>query len=227
MGNNQFIYRKINPSSEDDIKKYFDCNKQLDNYLGRNVTPFTEEQVMWLRVRMGASELLPGSDEETLSYKKEIKQMPDEHCFVCELGDEFIGYVFVLTYHIVDGKRPDDNIGIISEIYVKDKYRQGLIAYNLLQLACDTLLKANKTAAILNVQEHNPNRFLHFALADKILEKEEYTRENGSVSIDYSLLISDINKIKTMSARELATRAIKIKKNYIENNLSSPEFVTN
>ena len=227
MENNKFVYRKINPSSEDDMKKYFDINKQLDTYLSNNVTPFTEEQIMWLRIRMGATELLLDSDDETQAYKKEIERMADEHCFVCELGDEIVGHVFVCTYHIIDGKRPDDNIGIISEIYVKDEYRQGIIAYKLLQLAFDTLLNANKTSAILSVQEDNPNRFLHFALSDKILEKRKCTRKNGSVTTSYDLLISDIAKTKAMSSRELATRAIKIKKNYIENNLKEPEFILN
>lgn len=215
----KYTYRKVDPYNEKDMEKYLNMHNSLDSFLNSRANPLTEEQIKWLRIRMGATKLLPYDDEESLLYKKGLERMADEHCFVCEFDNEVIGYSFICTYHIVNGKRPNDSIGIISEIYVKDGYRSGDIAYNLLQLAIDTLLKAGKTSAMMSVQEDNPNRFLHFALADKLLNKEECKRKDGRITTSYDLLISDINKIKEMSSRQLAEKAIKIKRSLLKNNI--------
>ncbi len=212
MSKNLYNYRKIDPRKEEDIKKYLDIQYRLDNYLKKDIQPLTEEQIKWLRIRMGNVDLLPNNNNKGKSlYQQKLENLADEHCFVCELDKNVIGYIFVCTYHVVNGERQDDDVGIISEIYVKDNYRNGEIAYNLLQLACDTLLNAGKNIAMISVQEDNPNRFLHFAMADKLINKEKCKRKDGTITISYDLLL-DIKNLKTTTIRQLAFKAIKIKK---------------
>lgn len=209
-----FKYRKLNPHIREDIDEYLKIQNKLNNFLNSKAKPLTEDQIKWLRIRMGAFELLDDYKGKDKELATRLDEQADEICYFCELDNEIVGFCAICTYHIVDGERPDDDIGIISDIYVDERFRNGEIAYNLLQYALDELIKANKTSAIMIVQEDNPNRFLHFALADKILRTDIISRKNKTKTINYELLISDILKVKTLSSRDLARRAIKIKKHF-------------
>ena len=209
-----FKYRKLNPHIREDIYKYLEIQNKLNHFLNSKAKPLTEDQIKWLRIRMGAFELLDDYKGKDKELATRLDEQADEICYFCELNNEVIGFCAICTYHIVDGERPNDAIGIISDIYVDEQYRNGEIAYNLLQYALEELIKANKTSAIMIVQEDNPNRFLHFALADRVLSTDIISRKNKTKTINYELLISDILKIKSLSSRDLARRAIKIKKQF-------------
>lgn len=207
----KYIFKQINPREQSDVDKLVNLQFQLKRYLDPNFSPFSEEYIKWLRVRYGAVELLDAFKNQPL---KPLEENATEFAFVCEVDGKFVGYIEVYSYHIVDGKCPKDDIGILHDIFVLDEYRDGLVAFTLLQMGVDKLLEKGKTKAICNVQKHNPHRFLHFAMADNKIEKiEEITRPNGEKVVDYSLLI-DLNKLKNTSPLQLAKKAIEIKKKY-------------
>lgn len=220
-----YVYRKVNPHNIDDINKYLEIQQKLNQYLHSKAKPLSDEQIKWLRIRMGAFELLDAPKTKDKELANRLENQMDEVCFLCELNDEVIGFCAICNYHVVNGERPDDDIGMISDIYVKDGFRSGEIAYNLLKLGIDELINAGKTSAIVVVQEDNPNRFLHFAIADKVLESEVIKRNNNTKTINYDLLISDLAKVKTMTARQLGAKAVKIKRDFINNNLTQPRFI--
>lgn len=210
----EYSYRRLNPHDEKDVKKYLLLHDKLNKSLGAKASSLSPEQVKWLRIRMGATELLAKPKAKEGEFKPKENQMADEICYFCEENGNVIGYIYVLTYHIVDGKRPNDNAGVISEIYVLPEHRNGEIAFQLTQLGIATLLKAGNTSAIMNVQKDNPSRFFHFALADKLICEEPCERENGDLTIDYQLMISDLKRAKAMSKVVLAKRASRIKKQF-------------
>ena len=90
----------------------------------------------------------------------------------------------------------------------------GLNSFELFKMAMDKLLSLGKTKAVCNVQEDNPNRFLHFALADgKVLEESSCVRRDGSETTDYRLLI-DFENLKGISGWQLIKKASRLKKQY-------------
>ena len=218
-------YRKINPSRDEDIKIYFSMQQELDDMLSTNCDLPNAEKIKWQRIRMGATELRDDWNEDNFWYKEKLEQVADEYAFICEDKDTVVGYISVCTYHIVNGDRPNDDIGIIDAIYVKDNYRGTDVAYNLLQLGLNALINAGKNKSIVTVQQDNPNRFLHFALADKLIRTEEVTRADGRKTNSYDLLISDLQKLKNMSFLEIGRKAVKIRRNLVKNNLSQLDFI--
>ena len=218
-------YRKINPSRYEDIKIYFSMQQELDDMLSTNCNLPNAEKIKWQRIRMGATELRDDWNEDNYWYKEKLEQVADEYAFICEDKDTVVGYISVCTYHIVNGDRPNDDIGIIDAIYVKDNYRGTDIAYNLLQLGLKALINAGKNKSIVTVQQDNPNRFLHFALADSLLNKSKCKRKNGTVTISYDLLISDIKKVANMSSLEIGERAVKIRTKICKEKQEEPIFI--
>lgn len=220
----EFVYRRINPHDENDIQKYLKIQQKLDDYLHIKESGFDEERIKWLRIRMGATELLDNPEGRDKSYKDKLDSTPDEIGILCEHNGEVVGFSFVCTYHVVDGERPDDKTGIISEIYVDKAYRQGDMAFKLFQHSINALLEEGITSAIMTVQEDNSNRFWHFAIADKLIDKNECERRDGITTISYDLLISDLNRVKNLTQRQLIVKALKLKKQYEQCGLSEYDF---
>lgn len=209
----EFIYRTLNPSNEDDVKKFLNIRGQLDEHLKKKVKPLTEEQIKWLRIRMGAIELLP-ENEQKREYALGLQTKPDEICIVCEDENNVIGYIEIATYHVVNGERPNDDIGIISDIFVKEKFRNTNISFKLLQMGVDKLIECGKFRAICNVQEDNKQRFLHFAMADgNVIETSTCKRKDGTKTTDYTLLI-DLKKLQNTTKKELGFKAAKLRREY-------------
>lgn len=205
----KFSYRVLNPRNDEDVKKYFELVCGLSDFCNANKS-VDENMIKWARVHMGAIELVnPAYKDKPLPP---LDENADEFVFICEDNGKFIGYVEICSYHIVDGKRPEDDIGILHEIFVLDEHRNGTIAYTLLQMATDKLIEKGKNRAICNVQEDNPNRFLHFAMANNnIVKEQECTKKDGTKTTDYTLLI-DLHNLKNMSLMGLAKKAAHIKK---------------
>lgn len=194
-------FRRVNPRSDEDMSKYVSLIKKLSDFCNDNQT-FEDEKIKWMRVRMGAIEYADKFKDMELCS---IDDNADEAAFVYEVNGEFVGFIDVAFYHIVDGERPDDDIGIIHDMYVDEKYR-GMASFTLLKMAVSSLIEKGKNYAICNVQEDNPNRFLHFALANNnIVREKPCKRRDGSETIDYTLMI-DLYDIKDMSLMEFAKR---------------------
>lgn len=202
---NNYTFRTLNPRNDLDIKKYFDLVSRLSDFCNDS-EDIDEDTIKWARVHMGAIEFAqPEHNEAPLPP---LEENADEFVFVCEYHGHLVGYVEICAYHIVDGKRPNDDIGLLHEIFVLDEHRNGTIAYTLLQMAISKLIEQGKGHAICNVQEDNPNRFLHFAMANgNVINSEPCTRSNGATTIDYTLLI-DLNKLKTLSQKEIGLKAL-------------------
>lgn len=209
----EFKYRAINPHDEEDIKKLLNIQEELGNHLNCGAKPLTEEQIKWLRIRMGATELLPQHQQQD-DYSLGLQQKPDEISIVAEFEGEIIGYVEIATYHLVKGKRPDDDIGLLHEIFVKEQYRNTDISFKLLQMGVKKLIECGKFRAICNVQEDNKQRFLHFAMADgNVIETSTCKRKDGTKTTDYTLLI-DLKKLQNTTKKELGFKAAKLRREY-------------
>ena len=162
---------------------------------------------------MGATELLPQHQQQD-DYSLGLQQKPDEISIVAELEGEIIGYVEIATYHLVKWKRPDDDIGLLHEIFVKEQYRNTDISFKLLQMGAEKLIECGKFRAICNVQEDNKQRFLHFAMADgNIIEIGKCKRKDGTETIDYTLLI-DLKKLQKTSKKELGFKAARLRREF-------------
>ncbi len=218
---NKFIFRAVDPRNDDDMHKYFCLAKGLSDYLN-NLATFDENEMRWARIRMGAVEYVDLQDWINKPLKP-IEDEAQEFVFVCELNGEFIGYIDFCDYHMEDGKVKDDEIGAIHEIFVKDKFqhKDSTISFTLLKMAVEKLLECGKTHAVLEVQEDNKNRFLHFALADgNVIEKTTCKRRNGEETISYRLL-ADLNKIKKLTPMNIIIKTAHMKKKIIQNNENS------
>ena len=208
-------YRKLDAKNDKDFNLFLAMENNLDDYLKTNQSEIDlTKKHLWTRVHMGAveflDELVPGKD--TTEFRKQLQIMPDEVCYVAEENGEAIGYVVYLNYWCENGTRLGAEYGNINAILVKDGYKGTDVAFKLLHVALDDLVKNGKTKITMTVQQDNPNRFLHFAMADTLLSQNETTRKDGSKTISYDLLISDIDKVKNMSFLELGKRAVKIRR---------------
>ena len=191
-----YTYRKLDPNSNEDIEAFLRFQDRLNDHLHSVAKPLNQEQIKWQRMRFANN---------------------DEATFFCECDGQIVGFINICNYHVVNNERPDDDIGLISDIMVDAAHANfGINAYNLLQLAIDELLSNNKNRAIMIVQEDNKTRFLHFALADKVVSSHECSRSDGTKTISYELLISNLNQTKKLTRNELAKRALEIR-NRVEN----------
>ena len=221
-------YRKLDARNDKDFCLFLAMEESLDDYLKTNKSEENLTQKhLWTRVHMGAveflDELVPGKD--TTEYRKQLQTMPDEVCYIAEENAETIGYVVYLNYWCENGARLGAEYGNINAILVKDGYKGTDVAFNLLKLALIDLANNGKTKITMTVQQDNPNRFLHFAMADTLLNKSKCKRKNGTITISYDLLISDIKKVLNMSSLEIGKRAVKIRRKIGEEKLEEPIFI--
>ena len=215
MEKTNYTFRAVDPRNDEDMRAYFFVAKKLSDFLKNNAT-FDEDQLRWSRIRMGAVEyvdLVESAGKKLLP----LEQNAEEFVFVCECDGEIAGYVDICSYHVEGDKVLVDDTGSIHEIYVKPEFRKDhTIAFELFKMAMDKLLSLGKTKAVCNVQEDNPNRFLHFALADRnVLEESSCVRRDGSETTDYRLLI-DFENLKGVSGWQLIKKASRLKKQYNE-----------
>ena len=208
-----YIFRAVNPRSDSDMQKYFALAEKLSKFL-KNGASFDENQMRWARIRMGSVEYVDLQDYINRTLPN-IEDNAREFVFVCEYNDEFVGYVDICDYHArINGEVIEDDIGAINEIFVDKECRTNhFIAEKLLKMAVEKLISKGKTKAVCEVQEDNPNRFLHFAMMDKILEQDVCTRVDGTETMDWILLI-DLIKIQKMSGWDIAKKAAKLKRKF-------------
>lgn len=172
----------------------------------------------YLKLSMGLSDYLQNTqtfeDERIMWQKKHFFEWKDEFAYLCMCENKAVGYIHCCNFHCLNGSYCDnDGVGIISDIYMKDEHQNaGDNAYTLLQLCLDELIKNGKNKAIMNVQDDNPNKIFHFAMADTLIEENTCKRRDGSITKDYVLLISDLEKLKNTSLWSLGKRAARINK---------------
>lgn len=193
MEDNKYTFRAVNPRCDEDMKKYIDLTFGLDNHL-KIKRKIDDNFVNWKRWHFGAPEYVFPEEHKNKPIE-DFNKLADEFVFLCENNGETIGYIEVSNYHVVKGKRPDDDIGIIGEIYLKPEHRKIDLSLKLLKLGVQKLIECGKFRAICNVQEDNKYRYLHFAMADgNVIHKDKCKRKDGSTTIDYTLMI-DLKKL--------------------------------
>lgn len=123
-------------------------------------------------------------------------------------NDQFVCY---LAYHdnsviggvCVDYSNSLEHEGIeykasIPLIYVDKAYRNGIISFELFKLALQECKDRGCNNICMSVEDNNPNKDIHLALCDKIIEiREENLDDNNKVS-QYVLGVSDIDKFINM-----------------------------
>ena len=206
MEENKYVFRAVNPRCDEDVEKYIDLRKGLDKHL-KITREIDATLVNWKRWHLGAPEYMFPEDYKDKPLG-DIEKLADEFVFLCEEKGEAIGYIEVSNYHVVDGERPDDDIGIIGEIFIKPEYRKQDISLKLLKLGVKKLIECGKFRAICNVQEDNEYRFLHFAIADgNVVYEDKCKRKDGSETIDYTLMV-DLKKLNEDISKGRLTRRI-------------------
>ena len=195
MEENKYIFRAVNPRSDEDIQKYIDLKSDLDSFLKIKTTKKKDENfINWQRWHLGAPEYVFPEDYKNKPLG-DVEKLADEFVFICEIKGDAVGYIQVANYHLINGKRPDDDIGIIGEIYLKPEHRKTDLSLQLLKLGVKRLIQCGKFKAFCNVQKDNKNRYLHFAMADgNIVHEDICKRNDGSTTIDYTLMI-DLNNL--------------------------------
>jgi len=202
-------FRKLNPRNDEDMESFKYLSSKLCEHLNQEFN-FNEEYLNYMRFHMGAIEYI---DERLKGGElPKVEDNAREFVEVCECEGKCIGMIHYNNYYITDDKVYHKDIANIIEIFVLDEFRGGDIAFKLLKSAVTSLTDKGISKARCNVQEDNPYRFLHFAMADSKIKKiEESTRSDGTKVLDYSLLI-DLNKLKNTALIELAKKASLLKK---------------
>lgn len=170
----------------------------------------------YLKLSMGLSDHLQNlqtfEDERIMWQRKHFFEWNDEFAYLCMYNGEAVGFIACCNYHCLSSSYCDsDGIGIISDIYVKrDHQNGGENAYALLQLGLSEMIENGKNKAIMMVQGDNPNKVFHFAMADTLVEESTSKRRDGSITEDYVLLISDLEKLQNTSKFALLKKVTKI-----------------
>ena len=100
---------------------------------------------------------------------------------------------------------------VIDYIYVEEDKRDLVTSYNLIKSLFKQLIDNGYSQAILQVQNFNKQRFLHYALSDKkIIKSFPNTYKAGYE--DQILLIENLNKVSNLSFAQLLFKC----KKYIE-----------
>ena len=77
----------------------------------------------------------------------------------------------------------------------------------ILKVVFNKLIKLGINSAHLQVQTYNKQRFLHYALSDKNIIKEEDVEWKGVIYKDQILLIENLQSVVNLSLKELIKKA--------------------
>ncbi|MBR1987535.1 MAG: hypothetical protein IKA36_00700, partial [Clostridia bacterium] len=88
-------------------------------------------------------------------------------------------------------------------IYVDKRYRNISLSYELISTLLKSLVKIGTKQAIMQVQTYNSQRFFHYALSDKNIIKSSTIEVKGKIYEDQILFIEDLEKVSTITPREL------------------------
>ena len=155
-------------------------------------------------------------DEE--QFKKYILtdiQSEDRSYFVAKTNGETIGVISVDFSESISVNDTDDYNASITLMFVDERYRNGTIAFDLFKLAIDEIQKNGENSFVMSVEDNNPNKFLHFAFADVLIEENEEQTKNGTTS-QYLLGVTDIDKVKSYTFKEIMKKSVKMKKEFSE-----------
>lgn len=183
------IYKKANT---DDIDSIVQMQHKLNEMLGLYEDVESKDFIEYLKSSI--------SNEEITYY-------------VVKIAKETIGIVCIdfSDYLEFDGV---EYVASIPLIYVENKYRSGNIAYNLFKLALKDIKNRGYNSFVMLVEDNNPNKYLHFSIADKLIdERKENIKDGGQVS-QFLLGVSDIIDIEKLSFKDFIRKAVYTKRNF-------------
>lgn len=152
-------------------------------------------------------------DAETLECLKQDLLSEDNYTIIAKEEDKPIGLVSVDFSNELEFNG-NNYTASIPLIFVEEKNRNGILSYELLKQALNECKNRGVISVVISVEDNNPHKFLHFALADTIIdENKEYLTDDKMVT-QYILGISNIERLLSMPFSELAKNVSKIKKEF-------------
>ena len=152
-------------------------------------------------------------DPEILEWLKQNLISEDNYTIIAKDNDKPIGLVSVDFSNELEFNG-NNYTASIPLIYVEEKSRNGFLSHDLLKMALNECKKRGVVSAVISVEDNNPHKFLHFALADTLIdENQEYLTDTKTVT-QYILGISNINTLLAMSLSQLAKKVSKTKKDF-------------
>lgn len=102
----------------------------------------------------------------------------------------------------------------IPFIFVDEKFRQGSVAYKLFKQALQEIERQGYNSLIMNVAENNPYKYLHFALADIIINEDKQEINKEEYKKIYILGVSNIKELKNLTFKDFLQKLVYTKKNF-------------
>ena len=184
---------KFEELTENDINVFVDFHKKLNDLIG------FKNNVL--------------EDPEILELLKQSLVSEDNYTIIAKDNDTSIGLVSVDFSNELEFNG-NNYTASIPLIYVEEKSRNGILSYDLLKMALKECKKRDITSVVISVEDNNPHKFLHFALADTIIdENKEYLTDDKTIT-QYILGISNIETLLTMPLSQLAKKISKTKKDF-------------
>ncbi len=155
-------------------------------------------------------EVFEGYLTEAISNNKSIYH-------IAKLQDEIVGCVCIDFDDCIEIGNIEYRASI-PLIYLDKKCRGGEVAYNLFKLALKEISERGLNTFVMSIENNNPNKYLHFSIADQIIDARKELLENGGEVIQYILGVSDVKKLNTLSLKQYMQKVIYTKRNF-ENTL--------
>ena len=184
---------KFEKLKESEINIFVSFQKRLDDLIG------FENNVL--------------EDPEVLECLKQDLVSEDNYTIIAKEDNKPIGLVSVDFSNELEfnGK---NYTAAIPLIFVEENNRNGILSYDLLKLALSECKKRGSTSIVISVEDNNPHKFLHFALADTIIDENQEYLTDGETITQYILGISNVETILSMPFSQLAKKVSKTKKDF-------------
>ena len=156
---------------------------------------------------------------EGINYERFVEYLIDEMhgpyttYYVAECDGEVVGVVCVDVSEKIIVEEVE-YCASIPLIFVDEKYRQGAVAYKLFKTALQDIERQGYNSLIMNVAENNPYKYLHFALADIIINEDKQKINEEETKIVHVLGISNIKELKNLTFKDFLQKLVYTKKNF-------------
>ena len=114
------------------------------------------------------------------------------------------------------------DIAVIDYIYVTENNTNVSTSFHLISELINSLIKNGVRQAIMQVQTHNKQRFLHYALSNKNIIKSTKIESKGKIFEDLILLIDDLNAVSNLSMMDIMRRAYSFKTADLNEDTNTP-----
>lgn len=153
-------------------------------------------------------------DDKTLKdYLEQSIEGDEAVYYVAKSQNEDIGMICIDFSDCLDAG-DIEYCASIPLIYVNESLRGGEVAYTLFKLALDEIKNRGLNSFLMTVEDNNPNKYLHFSIADKLIEQRNEDLVNGNEISQYLLGVSNIDSIYNLSMKEFGRKAVYAKRNF-------------